>query len=59
MSRRPIFIGSRPSSCRSVSKAFLDLERAKTWYRSVEYAAALAIRDDAISRDMILVVGLA
>ena len=33
---------------------FPDLERARTWYRSAEYASALAIRDDAISRDIIL-----
>jgi uncharacterized protein (DUF1330 family) len=37
---------------------FPDLERAKTWYRSAEYASALAIRDDAITRDMILVEGV-
>ena len=37
---------------------FPDLERARTWYRSAEYASALAIRDDAISRDMILVEGV-
>ena len=38
---------------------FPDIERARTWYNSAEYAAALAIRDDAISRDMILVEGFA
>jgi uncharacterized protein (DUF1330 family) len=37
---------------------FPDIERARTWYNSAEYAAALAIRDDAISRDMILVEGM-
>jgi uncharacterized protein (DUF1330 family) len=37
---------------------FPDLERAKTWYRSAEYASALAVRDDAISRHMILVEGM-
>jgi uncharacterized protein (DUF1330 family) len=37
---------------------FPDLERAKTWYRSAEYASALAVPDDAISRDMILVEGI-
>ena len=37
---------------------FPDLERAKTWYRSAEYAAALAVRDNAISRHMILVEGM-
>jgi uncharacterized protein (DUF1330 family) len=36
---------------------FPDLERARTWYRSAEYAAALAVRDGAISRDLILVEG--
>jgi len=38
---------------------FPDLERAKAWYRSADYAAALAVRDDAISRNMILVEGMA
>jgi uncharacterized protein (DUF1330 family) len=38
---------------------FPDLERAKTWYRSAEYALALAVRDNAISRDLILVDGMA
>ncbi len=37
---------------------FPDLERARTWYRSAEYAAALAVRDDAISRRLILVDGI-
>jgi uncharacterized protein (DUF1330 family) len=37
---------------------FPDLERAKTWYRSAEYASALAIRDEAISRQLILVEGM-
>ena len=37
---------------------FPDLERARTWYRSAEYASALAIRDDAIRRDMIPVEGI-
>lgn len=37
---------------------FPDMERARAWYRSPEYAAALAFRDDALSRDLILVEGL-
>jgi uncharacterized protein (DUF1330 family) len=37
---------------------FPDLDCAKTWYRSAEYAAALTVRDEAISRDMILVEGM-
>jgi len=38
---------------------FPDLERARAWYRSPEYAAALAVRDAALSRDLILVDGVA
>ena len=37
---------------------FPDLEQARTWYRSPEYAAALAFRDDALSRNLILVDGV-
>ena len=36
---------------------FPDLERARAWYRSPEYAAALAVRDAALGRDLILVDG--
>lgn len=35
-----------------------DIERARAWYRSPEYAAALAFRDDALSRHLILVDGI-
>jgi uncharacterized protein (DUF1330 family) len=38
---------------------FPDLERARTWYRSAEYALALAVRDNALSRHLILVDGMA
>lgn len=38
---------------------FPDLERARSWYRSSEYALALALRDNALSRHLILVDGLA
>lgn len=37
---------------------FPDLERARAWYRSPEYASALAVRDDALSRNLILVDGI-
>ena len=37
---------------------FPDLERARAWYRSAEYAAALRVRDQAISRRLILVDGI-
>lgn len=37
---------------------FPDLERARAWYRSPDYAAALAVRDEALSRNLILVNGI-
>ncbi len=37
---------------------FADLERARAWYRSPEYAEALAVRDQALSRNLILVDGI-
>ncbi len=37
---------------------FPDLERARVWYRSPEYAEALAFRDKALSRNLILVDGI-
>jgi uncharacterized protein (DUF1330 family) len=38
---------------------FPSAERAREWYRSPEYAAALAFRDEALSRNLILVEGVA
>lgn len=38
---------------------FPDIERARAWYRSPEYASALAVRDEALSRNLILVDGIA
>lgn len=38
---------------------FADFEQARTWYRSAEYAEALKFRDAALSRDLILVEGVA
>jgi uncharacterized protein (DUF1330 family) len=38
---------------------FPDRETAQAWYRSPEYAAALELRDRAISRNLILVEGSA
>ncbi|TXH79728.1 MAG: DUF1330 domain-containing protein [Rhizobium sp.] len=37
---------------------FPDLERARAWYRSPEYALALDIRDQALSRNLILLDGV-
>ncbi|MER8571907.1 DUF1330 domain-containing protein [Mesorhizobium sp. M1338] len=38
---------------------FPDMERARRWYASAEYAAALDVRDAALSRNLILVDGIA
>ena len=38
---------------------FPDLERARAWYRSPEYAPALAVRDNALTRNLIVVEGIA
>jgi uncharacterized protein (DUF1330 family) len=38
---------------------FPDMERARAWYRSEAYAEALKYRDAALSRDLILVEGMA
>ncbi|MFB2567295.1 DUF1330 domain-containing protein [Rhizobium sp. IMFF44] len=37
---------------------FSDIEQARAWYRSPEYAHALDIRDEALSRNLILVDGV-
>jgi uncharacterized protein (DUF1330 family) len=37
---------------------FPNLEQARAWYRSPEYAFALEVRDTALSRNLILVDGL-
>jgi uncharacterized protein (DUF1330 family) len=37
---------------------FPNLEQARAWYRSAEYASALAVRDDALGRNLILVDGV-
>ena len=37
---------------------FPDIETARRWYRSDEYAAALEFRDAALGRNLILVEGI-
>ena len=37
---------------------FPSMEQARAWYRSPEYAAALALREAALERDLILVDGI-
>jgi uncharacterized protein (DUF1330 family) len=41
-----------------VMAEFPDMERARAWYRSAEYASALELRDEALSRNLILVEGV-
>jgi len=38
---------------------FPDMEAAQVWYRSPEYAKALEVRDQALSRNLVLVEGVA
>ena len=38
---------------------FPGMEQARAWYRSPEYASALEVRDKALSRNLILVEGVA
>lgn len=37
---------------------FPSVEQARMWYRSSEYASALAVRDASLSRNLILVDGV-
>jgi uncharacterized protein (DUF1330 family) len=37
---------------------FQNLEQARAWYRSPEYAIALEVRDTALTRNLILVDGV-
>jgi uncharacterized protein (DUF1330 family) len=37
---------------------FPSIEHARAWYRSPEYASALAVRDQALSRNLILIDGI-
>jgi uncharacterized protein (DUF1330 family) len=45
--------------CAVIIAEFPDMDRARAWYRSAEYASALALRDQALSRNLILVDGVA
>ncbi len=37
---------------------FSTIEQARAWYRSPEYASALEVRDEALSRNLVLVDGI-
>jgi uncharacterized protein (DUF1330 family) len=51
--------GSWPSEQRVVIVEFPTMERAREWYRSPEYAEALAVRDGALTRRLLFVEGVA
>jgi uncharacterized protein (DUF1330 family) len=50
--------GARDSTKRFVVVEFPDLERARAWYRSAEYAEALKVRADALERTLVFVEGV-
>jgi uncharacterized protein (DUF1330 family) len=49
--------GSWPSERRLVIVEFPTMQRAREWYASREYAVALAVRQDALARRLLLVEG--
>ncbi|HEY2672807.1 MAG TPA: DUF1330 domain-containing protein, partial [Rugosimonospora sp.] len=50
--------GSWPSERRLVIVEFPSMQRAREWYSSPEYAVALAVRQDALARRLLLVESL-
>jgi uncharacterized protein (DUF1330 family) len=50
--------GDWPSDRQVVVVEFPTLEAARAWYGSAEYSEALAIRDRALTRRLILVAGV-
>lgn len=51
--------GHWPSAQRVVVVEFPDMERARQWYASPEYAEALAVRQTALNRRLLFVDGVA
>jgi len=51
--------GHWPQDERSVIVEFPSMAALQTWYRSPEYAEALAIRQDALERRLLFVEGVA
>jgi uncharacterized protein (DUF1330 family) len=51
--------GDWPARARVVIVEFPTMERAREWYRSPEYAEALAARDGALTRRLVFVEGVA
>jgi len=52
----PVEGGWKP--CQMVIVEFPSMERAREWYRSEDYAEALTVRDQALSRRLIFVEGM-
>jgi uncharacterized protein (DUF1330 family) len=50
--------GDWPPQRRLVIVEFPDMDTARRWYSSEEYAQALAFRDDALSRRLVFVEGI-
>ncbi|HEY2672590.1 MAG TPA: DUF1330 domain-containing protein [Rugosimonospora sp.] len=50
--------GNWPSERRLVIVEFPSMQRAREWYSSPEYAVALAVRQDALARRLLLVESL-
>jgi uncharacterized protein (DUF1330 family) len=53
-----ILEGDWPSGRRVTLFEFPDAERAKAWYASAEYQAALALREGAMDLNMLLINGV-
>jgi uncharacterized protein (DUF1330 family) len=53
-----LFEGERDADRRFIVVEFPDVDRARAWYRSPEYAEALKIRADALERTLVLVDGV-
>ena len=52
---QPVEGGWKP--CHIVIVEFPDMDRAREWYRSEDYAEALIVREQALSRRLIFVEG--
>lgn len=50
--------GDWPAARRMIVVEFPTMERAREWYASPEYAQALAVRDQALSRRLLFVEGV-
>ena len=56
--KKDVLEGDWPENTAIVIVEFPDKETAERWYASPEYAEALAIRDSALSRKLLLLEGV-